>query len=71
MMSTQSWRIKPDHADPEKVDELVMQGASVHLEDMGDSYMLIVENTDQHVHLVIPHPKKKLAWVMEQWALPE
>ena len=62
-----SWRIKPDHADPDAIDEVVMRDAYVHLEDMGDVYMLIVENRDQHIHLTIPHPRKKLAWVFEQY----
>lgn len=66
-----SWRLKPDHADPEKVDEVVMRDAYVHLEDMGNSYMLIVQNADQHIHLTIPHPRNKLAWVFEQYTPEE
>lgn len=67
-MTELTWRINPDHEDPTKIDEVVMRNAYVHLEDMGDAYMLIVENTDQHNHLTIPHPRKKLAWVFEQYA---
>lgn len=67
-MSNKAWRIKMDDRDPEAVDEVVMRDAFVHLEDLGDAYMLIVENTAQHIHLTIPHPKRKLAWVMEQYA---
>lgn len=62
-----SWRIKMDDRDPESVDEVVMRGAYVHLEDLGDAYMLIVENEDQHIHLTVPHPRGKLAWVLEQF----
>lgn len=66
-MSAATWRIKPDDHSPEFVDEVVMRDAYVHLEDLGDVYMLIVENTDQHIHLTIPHPRNKLAWVLEQY----
>lgn len=62
-----SWRIKPDDADPTAVDEVVMHDAYVHLEDLGDDYMLIVENADQHIRVTIPHPRNKLARVIEQY----
>lgn len=62
-----TWRIKADDRNPEHIDEVVMLNANVHLEDMGDAYMLIVENGDQHIHLTIPHPRGKLAWVFEQY----
>lgn len=70
-MNDASWRIKADHRNPEDIDEVVMRDAYVHLEDLGDAYMLIVENADQHIHLTIPHPRKKLAWVFEQYGPQE
>lgn len=63
-----TWRIKMDDRDPERVDEVVMQNAYVHLEDMGNAYSLILENTVQHIHLTIPH--RELAWIFEQF-VPE
>lgn len=62
-----SWRILFAAKYPAGVDEVVMRDAYMHLEDLGDMYMLIVENADQHIHLTIPHPRGKLAWVLEQY----
>lgn len=64
-MSEPSWRLGMN--DDETVDEVVMQGAYVHLEDLGDAYMLIVENSDQHIHVTIPSPRKRKAWIFEQF----
>lgn len=60
---TESWSIKRDEEDV--VDDLVMHGAYVHFEDLGDSYMLIVQNEEQRLHLTIPAHKKHKAWLME------
>lgn len=38
------WRLGKN--DDDTVDEVVMDDASVHLEDMGDAYMLILENSE-------------------------
>jgi hypothetical protein len=40
--------------------------AYVHLEDLGDAYMLIVDNGEQHIHLTIPSKRRK-AFVYEQF----
>lgn len=63
-MPDATWRLGMN--DDNTVDEVVMQGAYVHLEDMGDAYMLIVENSDQHIHVTIPSPRKRKAWIFEQ-----
>lgn len=65
--SGETWRLKFDREESDEVDEVVMTGAYVHLEDLGDAYMLIVENAEQHIHLQVPHPKKRLAWVLERF----
>ena len=62
-----SWRILFAAKYPAGVDEVVMRDAFVHLEDLGDNYMLIVENTEQHIHLTIPHPHNRLARVIDQY----
>lgn len=58
------WRIGTN--EDGTVDEVVMDGAFVHLEDLGDAYMLIVENGEQHIHLTIPARKQRKAFVYEQ-----
>lgn len=63
------WRVdlNPDGT----VDEVVMSNASVHLEDLGGAYMLIVEDGEQHIHVTIPSPRRKRAFVYEQYDLRE
>lgn len=40
--------------DDGTLDEVMMTGAYVHLEHLGDgAYMLIVENKREHVHLTL------------------
>lgn len=53
--------------DDNTVDEVVAHGAFVHLEDLGDAYMLIVETADEHVHVTIPARKRRGAFVYEQY----
>ena len=48
------------------VDEIVFRDAYVHLEDLGDAYMLIIEDTDQHVHVTIPARRHRKAFIYEQ-----
>jgi hypothetical protein len=62
--AVKSWRIKLN--TDETVDEVVMFTAYVHLEDLGDAYMLIVDNGEQHIHLTIPSKRRK-AFVYEQF----
>ena len=59
-----TWRLGTN--DDNSVDEVVMWGAYVHLEDLGNAYMLIVENSDRHIHLTIPSRKKRKAFVYEE-----
>ena len=41
--------------DDGTIDELVMTGATVHLEHLGGgTYMLICENEAEHIHLTVP-----------------
>jgi hypothetical protein len=64
-VTTSTWRIGMN--DDNTVDEVVMQNAYVHLEDLGDAYMLIVENDDQHIYLMIPSRRGKGAFIYEQY----
>jgi hypothetical protein len=51
--------------DDSTIDEVFAQYATVYLEDMGDAYMLIVEDGQTHLHLTIPHPRKGRAFIYE------
>lgn len=63
-----TWHLKADkRRNADIVDELVMRNATVHLEDLGDAYMLIVENADQHIHVTIPARRHDKAFVFEQF----
>lgn len=59
------WRLGMN--DDETVDEVVMQGAYVHFEDLGDAYMLIMDNGHQHIHVTIPAHTRRKAFVFEQY----
>lgn len=60
-----TWRIGLN--DDDTVDEVVADKAFVHLEDMGDSYMLIIETDAEHVHVTIPAHRKRKAFIYEQY----
>lgn len=67
-MTDPTWRLKVENdGEADMVDDLAMENAFVHFEDLGNAYMLIVENDDQHIHLTIPAHKKRKAWVFEQF----
>lgn len=69
---SESWYLKAEQeGEVEFVDDLVMRDAYVHFEDMGDAYMLIVENGDQHIHVTIPANLRHKAWVFEQFVPQE
>ena len=67
---TASYRINPHHSEPGHLDEVVMDNANVHLEQMNDtSFMLIIENADQRIHMVIGSRGRARvdAWILEQY----
>lgn len=64
-MTDQDWRLNLNQ--DESVDEIVMRGAYVHFEDLGNAYMLIVENAHQHVHITVPAHTRRKAFVLEQY----
>lgn len=47
--------------------DIVFRDAYVHLEDLGDAYMLIIEDTDKHVHVTIPARRHRKAFIYEQF----
>ena len=63
--------------DGKTIDDLVMSGAYVHLEQLNDGvFMLIVENERHHWHMRIASRSGRAfvdAWMMEEWhpATPE
>lgn len=53
--------------DDDTVDEVVATGAYVHFEDLGDAYILIIEEKSRHIHLSIPTRKKTRAFIFEDF----
>lgn len=54
----------PERPDVQEVDEVVADDAYVHLEDLGNSYMLIVRDASRHLHLEIPKRRRDgNAWI--------
>ncbi len=53
--------------DDTTVDEVFATNATVHLEDLGNAYMLIIEADGKHLHLTIPTPRRKRASVYEEY----
>lgn len=53
--------------DDDTVDEVVAEHAFVHLEDMGNAYMLYIVQNGETLHLTIPHRPKKRAFVFEHY----
>ena len=66
--------IRPDTAtgaEPDSIDEVVAHNASVHLELLDDTaIMLMVEDAERHVHLRITHKGRSpmRVWEVESWA---
>jgi len=58
------------NADMETLDEIVMDKASVHLEQLNDHiFMMIIENKKHHLHLRVgTKGKGKVdAWILEEF----
>lgn len=55
--------------DDNTVDEVFATNAQVHLEDMGNAYMLIVIADGKHLHLTIPSRRGKRAFIYEEFDL--
>lgn len=63
-----TWHLKVDKQHTKDiVDELMMRNAYVQFRDLGDVYMLTVENDEQHIHITIPARRNNKAFVFEQF----